>query len=99
MQRYLEFVRKLMPTKKILRGLKNASYLTIGHFLTIVINFFGFIYIARLLGPNDYGIYVTVGAFVGLFDLLIFRGLNKVILREGAKNLDQMGNYFEKIWV
>ena len=46
------------------RGLKNASYLAVGHFLSMAISFFGFVYIARLLGPSDYGIYVTVGAFV-----------------------------------
>lgn len=86
----------LMPTKGIWRGLKNASYLTIGHFLSMAISLIGFIYIARLLGPNDYGIYVTVGAFVGMFDIITFYGINKVILREGAKDLSQMSGYFEK---
>jgi len=96
MKKYSYIAKILMPTKKIWRGLKNASYLTIGHFLSIVINFFGFIFIARLLGPSDYGIYVAVAAFVGLFNIITFRGLNKTILREGAKDLDQMEGFFEK---
>ena len=96
MEKYSDIIKMLMPAKKIWRGLKNASYLTIGYFLSIVINFFGFIFIARLLGPSDYGIYVTVGAFVGLFSIITLSGLTKVVLREGAKDLDQMGDYLEK---
>jgi len=96
MKKYSDIIGRVMPTKKILRGLKNASYLTIGHFLSMAISFIGFIYIARLLGPNDYGIYVTVGAFVGMFDIITFYGINKVVLREGAKDLSEMGDYLEK---
>lgn len=97
MKKFSDIVKIFMPSKKILRGLKNASYLTVGAFLSTVVNFIGFIYIARVLGPSDYGIYVTVGAFVGLFSVLTFQGMNKVILREGSKDLEQMGGYFEKI--
>lgn len=89
-------LKTLKPGKAILRGLKNVSYLTIGNIVSQAIGLIGFIYIARLLGPNDYGIYVMVGAFVGMFSLLTFTGLNKVILREGSKDLDQMGEYLEK---
>ena len=85
-----------IPTKTIMRGLKNASYLIIGNFLSMVINLIGFLYIARLLGPENYGVYTTAGAFVGLFSIITLSGLNKVILREGAKDLNQMGDYFEK---
>ena len=96
MKKYINLVKNMFPTKKLWRGLKNASYLTVGEILTSIINLFGFIYIARILGPSDYGIYVTVGAFVGLFSVVTFRGLNKVILREGAKDLDKMGDYYER---
>ena len=95
-KKYSNIIRMLMPTKKILRGLKNTSYLAIGHFLSLAISFIGIIYIARILGPSDYGIYVTVGAFVGMFDIITFYGINKVILREGAKDLSQMSGYLEK---
>lgn len=97
MKKLINSVKMLMPSQQIQRGLKNTSYLTIGYFLSMVINLFGFVYIARFLGPNIYGIYLTVGAFVGLFVILTFNGIHKVILREGAKDLNQMGDYFEKI--
>jgi len=96
MKKYLDIIKAPMPTKKIFRGLKNASYLAIGHFISLAISFFGMVYIARMLGPNNYGIYVTVGAFVGMFDIITFYGINKVVLREGAKDLSQMSDYLEK---
>jgi O-antigen/teichoic acid export membrane protein/glycosyltransferase involved in cell wall biosynthesis len=78
------------------RGLKNASYLAVGHFFSMAISFIGFVYIARLLGPSDYGIYATVGAFVGMFDVITFYGINKVVLREGSKNVSRMHDYLER---
>ena len=77
-----------MGTNPILkRGLANASFRTAGNFLSQAISFVGFVFIARMLGAEDYGIYVTVGAFVGMFDLLLLTGLHKTILREGSKNV------------
>lgn len=81
---------------KMLRGLKNASYLTIGHLLIQIISFIGFIFIARFLGPSDYGIYVTVGSFVGIFEVFVFKGLDRVVLREGSKDESSMHILLEK---
>jgi len=73
---------------KLFQGLKNASYLALGNLISKVIVFIGFIFIARLLGPENYGIYATVGAFVGFFQIFLVQGLSKVIVREGSKNID-----------
>jgi len=80
----------------IFRGIKNASYLAAGNLITQIISFIGFIYIARMLGPDNYGIYVTVGAFVGLFDILLLGGLNKTIIRESSKDISSMYIFLEK---
>jgi len=96
MEKNSKIIERLMPTKTIFRGLINVSYLSIGHFVSMAINLIGFIFIARLLGPNDYGIYITVGAFVGMFDIITFYGINKVVLREGAKDLSKMSDYLER---
>ena len=74
------------------RGIRNASYLTIGNILTQFLSFFAVIYIARKLGVNDYGIYVTVGTFVSLFHVFLILGINKVIIREGSKNIDKLSS-------
>jgi len=80
----------------ISRGIKNASYLAIGNLITQFISFIGFIFIARMLGPDNYGIYVTVGSFVGLFEILLLRGLNKTIIREGSKDISSMHTFLKK---
>ena len=82
--------------KEIIIGIKNASFLAIGNLFVHGIAFIGFIFIARMLGPDDYGIYITVGVFVGLFEILLLNGLNKTLTREGSKNLKLMRTYLEK---
>jgi len=89
--------KMIKPAKKLLDGLKNASYLMIGNIISHIVELAGFIYIARLLGPSNYGIYVTVSAFVGMFGLLTFEGLNRVVLREGAKDIGGMNKHLEKV--
>ena len=72
------------------RGIKNVSYLSVGNFVVEIINIVGFIYIARMLGAQNYGIYVTVGTFVAMFEFILLEGLNKSIMREGSKDLTTM---------
>jgi len=81
---------------RLFQGLKNASYLALGNLLSKVIVFIGFIFIARLLGPENYGIYATVGAFVGFFQIFLVQGLSKVIVREGSKNIDSSEEVLKK---
>lgn len=80
---------------KLKRGLKNFSYLTVGNIISQVIGFLGLIYIARILGPDHYGVYVTIGVFVGMFELATFSGLHKVIIRKGSRDLESMGGVLE----
>jgi O-antigen/teichoic acid export membrane protein len=80
----------------ISRGLKNASYLAIGNFAGQLVMFLGILCIARRLGPDEFGIYTTVGTFVGIFQIFLFIGLNKVVLREGSKDVSTMGRVLER---
>lgn len=73
---------------RVKRGLKNLSYLTVGKISSQVIGFLGMIYMARYLGPDRYGIYVTVTAFVGMFRILALPGLRRVVIRSCSKDLD-----------
>lgn len=68
-------------------GVKNASCLTAGNTLSQLIGLIAFFYIARILGPENYGIYTTVVAFVSFFHLFTFTGLSKSIIREGSKRV------------
>ncbi len=80
---------------KIRRGFRNVSYLSIGMFVKTLIGFFGIVYIARLLGPNYYGVYVTASTFVGLFTVFGLFGIHKVVIRKASKDLNSMKDVLE----
>ena len=82
---------------RIRRGLVNASYLAIGNVVTQIIVLVGFIYIARRLGTENYGVYASVGVFVTMFTMFTFSGLGKVIIREGSKNLSSLESLYNKV--
>lgn len=81
---------------KIFRGFKNATYLAAGNLVSKLIMFVGIIFIARILGPEQYGIYVTVGAFVGFFQIFLVLGLCRILVREGSKDLDSANEIFNR---
>ncbi len=76
--------------RRLHRGLKNASFLSLGNLVSQAIGFVGFLFIARLFGPEKYGIYVTVLAFVTFFEIFDLSGLLKVIVREGSKDVGSL---------
>lgn len=80
----------------IRRGVFNASFLMAGNVISQLIGTLAFFYIARKLGPQNVGIYATVVAFVGVFHVLTFNGLSKVLIREGAKKVNELSNILEK---
>ncbi len=76
------------PTSAFLNGIKNASYMGVGNVVSQAVGLVGFIFIARLFGPEKYGVYATVIAFVLFFHLFVLNGLSRVIVREGSKKID-----------
>lgn len=74
-------------TRHLHRGLKNASSLSLGNLVSQAVGFVGLLFIARLFGPERYGIYATVLAFVTFFEIFDLSGLLKVIVREGSKDV------------
>ena len=81
---------------KLKRGIKNSSYLAVGQFISQAVSLIGFIYIAKMLGPENFGIYNIVTAFVGVFALLTFSGINKVVLRDCSKNISRIKEILER---
>ena len=75
------YVRKLIKHRTV----ENVWYLTIGHFFSQIISFIGAFYIPKLLGPEQYGIYSTVTAYVAMFAVLTFNGMTRVVVREMSK--------------
>ena len=83
---------------KVNVGLKNTSYLVAGNILGQMLGLFFTIYIARKLGPAEFGIYNTVGAFVAMFGFLTFNGYQKVLIRKCSGQTDKLQRGIESIF-
>jgi O-antigen/teichoic acid export membrane protein len=82
MVKIIHFLKKFYKHKTF----QNIGYLTAGNILSQIVALIGAFYIPKLLGPEQYGIYNIVIAYVGLFTVFTFSGLTKVIIREIAKD-------------
>jgi O-antigen/teichoic acid export membrane protein len=78
------------------RGLRNASYLALGNIASEFISLFGFVFIGRWLGPSNYGVYVIVTNFVGMFQLATLGWYTKVLVREGSKDRSELRHILEQ---
>ncbi len=65
---------------------QNTSWMFFGRFFTLGVSFFIGIYIARYLGPSNYGLLSYVISFVGLFSFLTSFGIDGIVSREIIKD-------------
>ncbi len=86
------FIQRLLKHKTF----KNIGYLIVGNIVGRALALIGVFYIPKLLGPEQYGIYNTVTAYVMLFSVVTFQGLNKVIIREAVKDLNKAKHILEE---
>src|ERR1700679_3122452 len=63
----------------------NTSWLFLGRVFTLVIAFFVSTYVARYLGPTNYGILSYAIGIVGLFSFIANLGIDQIIYRELIK--------------
>ncbi len=67
------------------RYASNTSWLFLGRIFTLVIAFFVSTYVARYLGPNNYGLLSYAIGIVGLFSFVANLGIDQIIYRELIK--------------
>lgn len=68
------------------RVMKNSGFLLISRVITKVISFFILLYIARYLGPSDFGKYSFAFAFIYFFSFIPDLGIHQILVREAAKD-------------
>src|SRR3990167_8970007 len=54
-----------------IRFIRHAFVLQAGSFIQFGISFVGSVLVARLLGPDQYGVWALAGALVGIFGLFL----------------------------
>ncbi|MDY9926313.1 flippase [Methanosarcina sp.] len=68
------------------RVVKNSGFLLINSIATKIISFFILLYVARYLGPADYGKYSFAFAFIYFFSFIPDLGIHQILVREAAKD-------------
>jgi len=99
-------IKKITPLKwhgvldsdGVKRYFANTGWMFIGRVFTLGISFFVGVYIARYLGPSNYGLLNYVISFVGLFAFLSSFGVdgivNREIVRDHSKKDEIIGTAF-----
>lgn len=70
--------------KPIWRGIRDSGVLASGSLASVALSLVASLYLARVLGPHDFGVYSVVTAYVATFAIVADLGLNQVALREAA---------------
>ncbi len=65
---------------------KNTSWLFAEKILRMVVGLFVGIWVARYLGPEQFGLFSYAGSFVGLFSAFATLGLDGIVVRELVKD-------------
>jgi O-antigen/teichoic acid export membrane protein len=77
---------KLKSNQGFMRYFKNTSWLFAEKILRMVVGLFVGIWVARYLGPEQFGLFSYAQAFVGLFTAIAGLGLDGIIVRELVKD-------------
>ena len=64
----------------------NTGWLFFERIIGMAVTFFVGVYVARYLGPANFGLLSYAGSFVGLFMGISALGLNNIVVRELVKN-------------
>lgn len=79
------------------RILRNTSYLTIAFILQKILSFLYFIYISRIIGPVDLGLYDPVKSLIPIFLIIIDFSLSIVLVREIARAPERTEEYLSNV--
>ncbi len=78
----IQYIKSIVGSKTF----QNIGFLTLGNVISQVFALIGAFFIPKYLGVENYGVYNTVTAYVSIFSVFTFSGLNKVIIRECSRN-------------
>lgn len=73
-------------SKSKIKYANNTFWLLFEKIIRLIIGLFIGVWVARYLGPNDFGILSYAQSFVGLFTVVFLLGLDDLIIRELVKN-------------
>ncbi len=78
-------IKNLYKYQGFLRYFKNTSWVFFERIFRMTINLFVYVWVARYLGPENFGLYNYSIAFVGLFGALATLGLDEIVVSRLVK--------------
>ena len=82
----IEKLRSLRNHQGFMKYLKNTSWLMGEKILRMIVGLFVGIWVARYLGPEQFGLFSYAQSFVGLFTAIATLGLDGIVIRELVKD-------------
>ena len=79
-------VKKIKPSSGFKKYFINTGWLFFERVIGMAVTFFVVVYVARYLGPANFGLLSYAGSFVGLFMGIAALGLDNIVVRELVKN-------------
>ena len=75
-------LKEVRDNQGFMKYFRNTSWLFLEKILRIAVGLFISIWIARYLGPSQFGLFSYVQSFVGMFTIIAGLGLHEVLVRE-----------------
>jgi len=82
----MQRLKELKSHQGFMKYFKNTSWLLGEKILRMIVGLFVGIWVARYLGPEQFGLFSYAQAFVGLFTAIAGLGLDSIIVRELVKD-------------
>ncbi|EGQ7794243.1 flippase [Vibrio parahaemolyticus] len=84
----VEKINDLKNNTSVMKYLRNTSWLLIDNALKLIVGLFIGAWVARHLGPEEFGIYSYAISFVAMFGGVATLGLDSIVVRELVKKED-----------
>jgi O-antigen/teichoic acid export membrane protein len=85
----VNITKKLKSNSGVIKYLKNTSWLLSEKILRMTVGLFVGIWVARYLGPEQFGLFSYAQSFVALFSAIATLGLDGIVIRELVKDENQ----------
>lgn len=95
----IEKIARLKSNTDIIKYVKNTSWLLADNALKLVVGLFIGAWVARHLGPEEFGIYSYAIGLVAMFGSVATLGLNNIVVRELVKKEDCNGEILATTFV
>ncbi len=79
-------IKSLQSNQGFMKYFKNTSWLFGERILRMVVGLFVGVWVARYLGPEQFGLFSYAQSFVGLFTVIATLGLDGIVVRELVKD-------------